>query len=168
MRTNWVLTTAVVAMSATASVGAQSGKPTNQPSKGDAMTMTYTGCVESVNHGAAFLLTKIDSGAAESMHGDKTMKHHDDTAMKHDDTAMKSGAATMQQERTPMADEKDEKTDAMTSKSFALAGSTELSNHVGQKVSVTGSLSDGSMGTMRQDVSTLTIKSLKVVAKSCS
>ena len=24
------------------------------------MTMTYTGCVESVNHGGAFLLTKID------------------------------------------------------------------------------------------------------------
>ena len=130
------------------------------------MSMTYTGCVESVNHGAAFLLTKVDSGGAESMHGDKTMTHHDDMAMKHDEMAMKSDAAkTMQHEQTPMADEK---MDAMSSKSFALAGSTDLSKHVGQKVSVTGSLSEGSMGTMRQDVSTLTIKTLKVVAKSCS
>ena len=166
MRTKWVLTTAVVAMSVTAPVGAQSAPATHQPSKGDAMSATYTGCVESVNHGAAFLLTKIDSVSAESMHGDKTMKHHDDMTMKHDDMATKSGAApTSQHEQTPMADQK---MDAMPSKSFALVGSRDLSKHVGQKVSVTGSLSDGSMGTMRQDVSTLTIKALKVVAKSCS
>ena len=93
------------------------------------------------------------------MHGDTTMKHHDDMAMKGD------AAKTMQHEQAPMADEK---MDAMPSKSFVLAGSANLSKHVGQKVSVTGSLSDGSMGTMRQDVSTLTIKTLKVIAKSCS
>ena len=62
----------------------------------------------------------------------------------------------------------DEKMDGMPSKSFALAGSANLNKHVGQKVSVTRSLSEGSMGTMHQDVSTLTIKSLKVIAKSCS
>ena len=151
MRTKRVLTTAVVAMSVTAAVGAQSATAMHQPSKGDAMSTTYTGCVESVNHGAAFLLTKIDSEGAESMHGDKTMKHHDDMTMKH--------------EQTPMPDQK---MDAMPSKAFALVGSRDLRKHVGQKVSVTGSLSDGSMGTMRQDVSTLTIKALKVVAKSCS
>jgi len=39
---------------------------------------------------------------------------------------------------------------------------------VGQKLAVTGSLSDGSMGTMRQDLATFTIKTLKVIAKSCS
>jgi hypothetical protein len=166
MRTNWVLTTAVVAMSVTAAVGAQSAKAMHQPSKGDTMSMTYTGCVESVNHGDAFLLTNVDSGGAESMHGDKTMKPHDDMAMKHDDMAMKSDAAKpMQHEQSPMADEK---MDVMSSKSFALAGSTNLSKHVGQKVSVTGSLSDGSMGTMRHELSTLTIRTLKVIAKSCS
>ena len=166
MRTKLVLTTAVVALSVTAAVGAQSETSMHQPSKGDAMGRTYTGCVESVNHGAAFLLTKIDSGGAESMHGDKTMKHHDDVAMKHDDMATKSGAGTtMQHEQRRMADEK---MDAMPLKSFALAGSTDLNKHVGQKVSVTGSLSDGSTGTMRQDVSTLTVKTLKVIAKSCS
>jgi hypothetical protein len=167
MRTKWVLTAAVVAMSVTAAVGAQSAPAMHQPSKGDAMmSTTYTGCVESVNHGAAFLLTKIEGGGAESMHGDQTMKHHDDMAKKHDDMATKSGTATtMQREQTPMADQK---MDAMPSKSFALAGSRDLGKHIGQKVSVTGSLSEGSMGTMRQDVSTLTIKTLKVIAKSCS
>lgn len=159
MRTNWILSTAVVAMSVTAALGAQSAKAMGTPSKGDTMSMTYTGCVESVNHGGAFLLTKVHDMGAESMHGDTSMKHHDDMAMK-------GGAAkTMQDEQTPMAEQK---MDAMPSKSFALAGSANLIKHVGQKVSVTGSLSDGSMGTMRQDVSTLTIKTLKVIAKSCS
>ena len=156
---------ALVAMSVTAAVGAQSEKAMGTPSNGDMMSMTYTGCVESVNHGGAFLLTKVDGVGAGSMHDDKAMKHHEDMAMKHDDMAMKSdAAATMPQEQTPVADEK---MDAMVWKSFALAGSTELSKHVGQKVSVTGSLSDGSMGTLRQGLSTLTIKTLKVIAKSC-
>jgi len=166
MKTNWMLTTAVVAISVTAVMGAQSATATQQPSKGDTMTVTYTGCVESVNHGAAFLLTKIDSGSTDAMHADKTMKHDDDMAMKHDDTAMKSDAAKpMQKGQTAMADDK---MDAMSSQSFALVGAKNLSKRVGQKVSVTGSLSDGSMGTMRQGVSTLTIKTLKVIAKSCS
>jgi hypothetical protein len=159
MTTNWVLTTAVVAMSVTTAVGAQSATAMHQPSKGDTMSMTYTGCVESVNHGAAFLLTNVDSGGMEPMHGDKTTKHHDDMAMKSD------AAKPIQHEQTAMADEK---MDAMSSKSFALAGATGLSKHVGQKVSVTGSLSEGSMGTTRQDLSTLRIKTLKVIAKSCS
>ena len=145
-------------MSVTAAVGAQSAKDMERPSKGDTMSMTYTGCVESVNHGGTFLLTKVDMGA-ESMHGDTAMKHHDDMAMKGD------AAKPMQHEQMPMADEK---MDMMASKSFVLAGASNLNKHVGHKVSVTGSLSDGAMGTMRQDVSTLTIKTLKVIAKSCS
>jgi hypothetical protein len=156
MRTNGVLTTTLVVMSVTAAVSAQSAQAMHQPSKGDTMSMTYTGCVQSVNHGAAFLLTNADGGSAESMHGDKTMKRHDDMAMKSD------AAKMTQHEQTTIADEK---MDEMSSKSFALTGSTGLGKHVGQKVSVTGSLSEGSM---RQDLSTLTIKSLKVIAKSCS
>jgi hypothetical protein len=164
MRMNWMLSAAVVAVSFTAAASAQSAKATGKPSKADAMSMTYTGCVESVNHGGAFLLTKIDD--SESMNGDMAMKHHADMAMKHDESAMKSNEAkTMNHEQMSMPDEK---MDAMPSKSFALAGSTNLSKRVGQKVSITGSVSEGSMGTMRQDVSTLTIKTLKVIAKSCS
>ena len=165
MRMNWMLRAAVVAVSVTAPASAQSAKATGKPSKADAMSMTYTGCVESVNHGGAFLLTKIDEPG--SMRSGMSMKHQDDMAMKReDDMTMKSDAAkTMQHEQTPMADEK---MDAMPSKAFALAGSVNLSKHVGQKVSVTGSVSEGSMGTMRQDVSTLTIKTLKVIGKSCA
>ena len=164
MRMNWILTVAVVAASITATAGAQSAKATGKASKGDAMSVTYTGCVESVNHGASFLLTKIDDSA--SMHGDMGMKHHDDMAMKHDDMAMKSNdAKTMNHEQMAMADEK---MGAMPSKAFALTGTANLSKHVGQKVSITGSVSEGSMGTMHQDLSTLTIKTLKVIAKSCS
>jgi hypothetical protein len=158
MRTNWILSAAVVAMSATAAVGAQSATAMGKPSKGDTMSTTYTGCVESVNHGGVFLLTKIDDMGAASMHGDTTMKHHDDMAMKGD------APKTMQHEQMPMA----EQMDAMPSKSFVLAGSANLSKHVGHTVSVTGSLSEGSMVTTRQDLSTLTVKTLKVVAKSCS
>jgi hypothetical protein len=84
-------------------------------------TNWYTGCAESVNHGGVFLLTRIDSVGAESMHGD-----------------------------------------------MALAGFTNLRKHVGQRVSVARSLSDDSMGTTRQDVSTRTVETLKVIAKSCS
>jgi hypothetical protein len=164
MRTNWGLATAVVAITVTAAVGAQSASTMQPPAKGNTMSMTYTGCVESVNQGSAFLLTKIDGGSSESMHGDMAMKH-DDMAMKHDDMAMKGDAArTMPHEQMPMAGEK---MAPMSSKSFALAGSN-LGKHVGQKVSVTGSLSDGSMGAMHQDMSTLTVKTLKVIAKSCS
>jgi hypothetical protein len=157
MRTNWILSTAV-SMAVTAAVGAQSAPAMATPAQGDNTTVTYTGCVESVNHGAAFLLTRVDRIGADSMRGD--------VAMKHPDTAMKGEAAkTMQHEQTPTTDDK---MDAKASKSFALAGSANLSKHVGQKVSVTGSLSDGSMGTMRQEGSTLTVKMLKVIAKSCS
>ena len=147
-----MLIAVVAAMSAGAAAGARSAKAADKP--------TYTGCVESVNHGAAFLLTNVDTGMAP-MGGDMKMKDHDDMAMQGEP------ARTMphEEKEMPMADEK---MDAMPSKSFALAGSTSLSRHVGQRVSVTGPLSDGAMGMSRQDVSTITVKTLRVVAKSCS
>ena len=157
MRTNGILGTAVVAMSVTAVVGAQSKKDMERPSKTDTMSMTYTGCVESVNHGVTFVLTEVESMGAESMQHSTAMKHQKDT--------MKGDAAKSTHEQMPMAAEK---MDMMPSKSFVLAGPANLSKHVGKKVSVTGSVSDGATGTMRRDVSTLTITTLKVIAKSCS
>jgi hypothetical protein len=162
MKAIWMLTT-VVAMSVTAAVAAQSAKAMGKPSKGGTMSMTYTGCVESVNHDGWFLLTKVD-GQRDSMHGDMAMTHHDAMAMKGD------AAKAMQNGETPTAVDKmaHDEMHAMASKSFALAGSANLSKHVGQKVSVTGSLSDSSMATMHHNVSTLTVKTLKVIAASCS
>lgn len=137
MRANRIWSTAVVAIAVTAAPGAQSTKDMSTPSKA-AMSVTYTGCVESVNHGGAFLLTKVDA---------MTMKQRDDMAMQ--------GGA-------------ERKMDVMPSRSFVLAGSVNFRKHVRKKVSVTGSLSDGSMGTEREDVPTLTVKTLEVIAKSCS
>ncbi len=159
MRTNWMLATAMVVMSVTTTVGAQQGKGMATPSKGDMAPMTYTGCVQSVNHGGWFLLAEVEGVGGQAMHGDMAMAAHDDMAMKAD------AAKTMPHDQMPMADAK---MNGMPSTSFALSGSAGLSKHVGQKVSVTGSVSDASAGTMHHDVPTLTVKSLKVIAKSCS
>lgn len=137
MKSNWMLSAAIAVM-AVAAAGAQSMKDMSKPAKHDTMKTTYTGCVETANHEGTFLLTKVT---------------HGDMAMKHDDMAMKADA--------------DGKMDAMPQKPFVLAGSTDLKTHVGQKVSITGTLSTNSMGPM-PDHSTLTIRTLKVVAKSCS
>jgi hypothetical protein len=152
MKAIWMLTT-VVAMSVTAAVGAQSAKATGKASNDKTMSTTYTGCVESVNHGAWFVLTRVDTADR-----DIAITHHDDMAMKGEAAKMQSGP-------TPMADDM---MDAMPSKSFALMGAANLSRYVGQQVSVTGSLSNRRIGTMRHDMSTLTVKTLKVVAASCS
>jgi hypothetical protein len=167
---NWILSVVLVTASVTAAAAAQSAKAMGEPSrpgamsmKPGAMSMTYTGCVESVNHGGAFLLTRIDD--RQSTHHDVSMKHHGGMAP-HGDMATKSNEVkTMDHEDTAMADEK---MGAMPTKALALTGTANLSKHVGQKVSVTGLVSEGSMATMRDDVSTLTIKTLKVIAKSCS
>jgi hypothetical protein len=160
MKTSWILSTAVVAVSVTAAVGAQSPKVMDKPSNGETMTMTFTGCVKSVNHGGAFLLTEVAKVGPAPMHGDMDMTHHDDGTMKGD------AAKPMHGGQTPTADK--DTMDTMPFKSIALTGAINLSKHVGQKVSVTGSLSEGAMGTMRDDLSTLTVKTLKVIAKTCS
>ena len=142
MRTNWILSVAVVAISVTAAVGAQSAKPAAMSSNGGMMEMTYTGCVMAVNHGGQFLLTRVDNMGSNSMHDDMAMHDHDMT-MKGD-------------------------TDTVVSKSYFLAGAANFRKHVGHKVSVSGMLSEGAMGTMRPEATTLTVKTLKVIAKKCA
>ena len=133
MRTNGILGAAIVAFAVTAVVDAQSATNMEKPPNDGMMNMTYTGCVEAVNHGATFMLTGVDGGALPMPGG---------PAMKHDD--------------------------AMPSKPIVLTGASAVRKHVGQKVAVTGTLSNGARGTMRQDLSTLTVRTLKVVAKSCA
>jgi hypothetical protein len=150
MKMSLILSTAIVAMSLSVATRTQSGKDLEKPPKNDQMNMTYTGCVQTVNHGATFLLTNVDDTAARPMHGDITMK---------------SDVVMTKKEPMPMADAK---MDAMASKVLVLVGSYDLKAHVGQEISVTGSLSNGSTGTMRQDLSTLTVRTLKVIAQSCA
>jgi hypothetical protein len=81
--------------------------------------------------------------------GSFLLTHLGDKMAMNDDTMMKKDPDTMPD-------------------SVALTGRKDLKKHVGQKVVVTGSLSHRMSGTMRTDRDTLTVTSLKVVAKSCS
>jgi len=146
----WMWSTAIVVAAVSAAVGAQSAKDADRPAMGDRMNTTYTGCVEAVNHGGSFLLTHVGDSH------EKAMK--DEMSMKKDMGNMKTEAHASN----------DMNMDHMIPSALALTGSSDLKKHVGQKVTVTGSLSSGAMDTMRNDLDTLTVGSLKVVAKSCS
>ena len=156
MRTNWMMTTAVLAMSVTAAIAAQSAPAMSKAAKREAMRTTYTGCVESVNAGGAFVLTNINRVGGAPMHGDMAMKHQE---------TMAEGANTMPHEHGHMTEGG---MDGTASQSFALAGSVNFSKHVGHKVSVTGSLSAVSTEAIPQGKPTFTVKALKVIGKSCS
>jgi len=65
---------AIVIVAASAAVRAQSGKDMDKSMMGDKMAMTYTGCVESVNHGGSYLLTHLTENHQMSMGHDAKMK----------------------------------------------------------------------------------------------
>jgi len=56
----------------------------------------------------------------------------------------------------------------MMATTVVLSGRSDLRKHIGQKVTVTGALSKGSPSSGRDDLNTLAVKSLKVIAKACS
>ena len=130
---------AFVIVVASAAVGAQSGKEMDKSMKGDKAPTTYTGCVESVNHGGSYLLTHLTEEHQMGMGHDGTMKK---------DSGMPA--------------------DHMMPSALVLTGPANLRKHVGRKVTVTGSLSKGATGTLRSDLDTLTVTSLKIAAKACS
>jgi hypothetical protein len=127
-------------------VGAQSdaGRMANHSDHMMAQDVTYTGCLESGTTGAGmFVLTH-----PAMMDGDKK------GAMMKDSGKMDTMAHDMSEH---------------TAMSMTLKVSTtglDLRKHLGHKVSVTGSVSEG-MKDAGTDQSTLTVKSLKMVAKSC-
>jgi len=136
--------------------GAQSGT-TAKGDKMDKMEMkdaTYTGCIEVGSTAGTFTLTHVadDHMAKDAMKKD-TMKK--DT-MKSDTMGKDTMATTL----------------TLTS------ASVDLSKHLGHKVSVTGSAAHGKMDAMgkdtmakdgmAKDASAFTVKSLKMVAASCS
>src|SRR5262245_59466271 len=146
----WIWSTAVVVVVVSVAVSAQSGKDMNQPKMGDNMKVTYTGCIEDVNHGASFLLTHIA----------------DHQSMMHGDAMMKGDSGMAKKDEAHALNEMHE--DHMMSSAVVLTGRSDLKKHVGQKVTVTGSVSHGMSETMPSDRETLSVASLKVVAKSCS
>lgn len=154
----WMLS-AAIAVAVSSAAAAQSGKSMSKSSASDMMTTTtYTGCVEAVNHGGQFMLTHIGAAPMAAMKSDAMMKG--DAPMKSDAMMMKDDATMKKDESMAM--------DHMAPQAVVLTGSSDLKKHVGQKVTVKGSLMAGAMNTKRDDVSTLTVGSLTVVAKSCS
>ena len=147
----WMWSTAVVIVAVSAAVSAQSSKDMSEPKMGDKMNMTYTGCVEAVNHGGSFLLTHVADDQSAMMHHDSMMKGDSGMAKK-DEPRASNG----------MHD------DHMMPSAVVLAGRSDLKKHVGQKVTVTGSLSRAMSETMPNGRDTLSVTSLKVLAKSCS
>lgn len=146
----WMWSTAVVVVAVSAAVSAQAGKEMNEPKMGDKMNMTYTGCLEAVNHSGSFLLTHVGD--------DHQMMGHD---------GMMKGDSQMTKKDEPHASN-DMHEDHMMSSAVVLIGRSDLKKHVGQKLTVTGSLLHAMSDTMPNDRDTLAVTSLKVVAKSCS
>ncbi len=117
---------------------------------------TYTGCLEKGNAARTFVLTHANR--ADSMQHDSMKSESMKTASMKDDAMKKDAMAheTMSHDMMMMA-------------SVSLTGSAvDLNKHVGHKVTVSG-LSDA----MAKDATgmtspTLTVKTLKMVAKSCS
>jgi cell envelope opacity-associated protein A len=158
----WMGSSVMVVVAVSVAASAQSARGMDAPMKSEKMEMTYTGCVESVNHGSSFLLTHIADDHQAMNHDMATMK--DDMAMKKDDMAMKKEMAAKGQ-TMPSDDMRDE---PVMSKALILTGSSNVKKHVGHKVTVMGSLSADAMGSMRDKPETLSVRSLKLVAKSCS
>jgi hypothetical protein len=147
MKRTWSIAIVIVAVSA--AVSAQSSREMDKPMMGDKPDTKYTGCIESVNHGGTFLLTHVADGH-HMMEGQNGMNA---SGMEKKDGP--GGSSGMQAEH-------------MTPTSLVLTGTSDLKKHVGQKVTVTGSVSKGSMaGDMKSEPETLTVGSLKVVGKTC-
>jgi pentapeptide MXKDX repeat protein len=167
----WMMCSVAMLVAAVLSVAV--GAQSDAMAKGDKMGMkdaTYTGCIEAGATAGTFVLTHI---AADHM-GKDTMKKD---AMK-TDTMKKDTMA-----KDTMAK------DAMAPTTLTLAGAkVDLTKHLGHKVSVTGSAADGKMDAMGKDAmakdtmkkdtmakdgmakeaAAFTVKSLKMVAASCS
>ncbi len=156
----WTWSAAFVVVAVSAVVSAQGGKEMNEPKMGDKMNVTYTGCVEAVNHGGSFLLTHVgdDHQTGPASKRTPTMMNHDAT-MKNDSEMAKKDGPSASNEMPG---------DHMMPGAVVLTGRSDLKKHVGQKVTVTGSLSHGMSETMSNNRDTLAVASLKVVAKSCS
>ncbi len=143
-------------------VGAQSGGTMAKGDKMDKMEMmdaNYTGCIEAGRAAGTFMLTHV----ATADHVGKDMMKKD--AMAHDTKVTMTKDAMAKDGMSH---------GAMAPTSLTLTGSSvDLRKHVGHKVSLTGSLPHEKMdamekGTMGKSTSPFTVKSLKMIAATCS
>jgi hypothetical protein len=157
----WIMSSVAVLVAAVLSVAA-AAQSSGTMGKGDTMNKmerkdtTYTWCVEAGSEPGRFTLTHL---AAEDHMGKDAMKK---------DTL---GNDTMKKDT--MAKDSMSK-DAMAPMVLSVTGSSvDLGQHLGHTVSVTGSPARGKMDAMGKDTmakgaSAFTVKSLKMVAASCS
>lgn len=158
----------LVAAVCSVAVAAQSGET---KVKGDTMSQmemkdtTYTGCIEAGSSSDRFTLTHLS--------GDGLMgKEMKPAAMKNGSMAKDQMAKDTMAKDTMANEQMDH--DVMTPTTLRLASSSiDLRKYLGHKVSVTGSLAHEKVdamgkGTMSKATSTFTVKSLKMVAASCS
>lgn len=149
----WKLGAALaVALSASAAAAAQSGQHMNKAMKDGGMTETYTGCI-APGTGDGFLLTHIAAGHEMAMHGKDMSKEH---AMAHD----AGGGTSMSPDGMSG--------DSMMPATVRLVGLSGLDKHVGQKVTIKGSVSHASSEGMTGQAPAFAAVSLKVVSKTCS
>jgi pentapeptide MXKDX repeat protein len=149
----------LVAAVSSVAVGAQSGGTMAKGDKIDKREMmdaNYTGCLEAGTAAGTFMLTHV----ATADHMGKDMMKKDAMAK---DTMTKDAMA-----KDGMSHE------SMAPKTLTLTGSSvDLSKHLGHQVSLPGWLAHEKMdamekGTMGKSTSTFTVKSLKMIAATCS
>ena len=145
---NRTIVSACVAFALTTAVGAQDKKMSMAKMDPMAMEKAYSGCVESSNTGSYTLTHSMIAEAKNSMKTADSMKK-DDSMMKTD--SMKKNDAMAH--------------DTMAPESLALAAAAgvNLRKHVGHKVTVTGTDGDSMNG-----MATFKVKSVKMIAGSCS
>ena len=157
----WIMSSVAVLVAAVLSMGsaAQSNGTMGKGDKMNKMEMkdtAYTGCVEAGSEPGSFTLTHL---AAEEHMGKDAMKK---------DTMGKDTMKTDTMAKDSMSKH------AMAPMALSVTGSSvDLGKHLGHKVSVTGSPAHGKMDAMGKDTmgkgaSAFTVKSLKMVAASCS
>jgi len=159
------LSNTVIGIVAAASVAsAQSHKQMDHAAMSD-MTTTYVGCVETVNHGASYVLTHVSDEAMAS-HGGMAK---DAAMMKMKDDAPKMKDGAMMKKDEPMMKSEDA---AMNHASMAPAAlrltGLNMRKHLGQRLRVTGVVTRASGRGMSDDLDTLKASAVKIVAKSCS
>ena len=148
-----ILATAV--MTTWTGVAAQSGSSMSQDNKMDGsakmggMDATYAGCIEAAGAGKFTLAHAVAATDAMGANSMKEPSTKNDMAME-----------TM-------------KKDSMMSTTLTLSSTAvDLSKHVGQKVSVTGSMAPKmvpmDLGVMAKEPAAFTVKSLRTVSGSCS
>ena len=136
-------------------IAAQSGSPMSQDKKMDrgaktgGMDATYTGCIEAAGADKFTLAHAVEASDAMGAN-----------SMKEPSTKKEMAMDTM-------------KKDSMMSTTLTLSSAVvDLSKHVGQKVSVTGSaapkMAPMDKGTMEKEPAAFTVKSLRTVSGSCS